>query len=420
MSKPKKILAFVILSLTAGMAYFTPLLKFTFYDQMMASLSLDDVQLNVLSSVYALVNTFVYPISGILGDKYSARKLIALSMFAMAGLTALYSLTTSYPALIAIHAFFGLFAVGTFWAPYIKAIRSLGDESVQGKLFGWSEATRGLGQAVVGFAAVGILSVSAASAGFSNLLRMTAIIYAALGFLVLVAVPNSADDKANSAGSSIKGNMIAILKNPGMWIVTLMIMLGFAVWLLSNTYLTTYSVRVLGISANVASGLGIVRTYVIIVIAGFGGGWLMDKFTYKGKSLFVIFCLCSIMAAGIMLTSPFVPLCIALTMILTLITNVIKATYWSTLGQAGIPLAMTASATGIISFVAFIPESFITIVCGSWLKTAEASGHIASGFTKVFILIMALCLASALIGLMLLKRTKSLEKAGQIRLGAAS
>lgn len=109
-----------------------------------------------------------------------------------------------------------------------------------------------------------------------------------------------------------------------------------------------------------------------------------------------------------------VALCLTLTVVLTLVTNIIKATYWSTFGQAGIPLGLTATATatGIVSFVAFIPESFITIICGGWLKSAEAAGNIAAGFTQIFILMIVLSIISALMSLVLYKRTKAVEKAG--------
>lgn len=415
MSKSRMVFTFIVLSLCAGMAYFTPLLKFTFYDQMMRALSLDDVQLNVLSSVYALVNTLVYPISGILGDKFSTRKMISLSMFGMALLTVWYYFTTDYTTLIVIHAFYGIFAVGTFWAPYIKAIRSLGEESIQSKLFGMSEAARGLGQAAVGFVAVWLISMAATvGSGFSNMLLMMAGVYTVLGVLVLIFLPADQDGQVGSAEISVKGNMLATIKNPGTWIITLMIMSGYAVYLLANTYLTTYSVRVLGISENVASTLGVARTYLIILVAGLGGGWLMDKFTYKGKSFFFIFSLCAIIMAGIMFTSSYVALCLTLTVVLTLVTNIVKATYWSTFGQAGIPLGLTATATGIVSFIAFIPESFITIICGGWLKKAEAGGNIAAGFTQIFILMIVLSMVSAMISLLLLRRTKAIENAGGV------
>ena len=411
----RTVLVFLILSFCAGMAYFTPLLKFTFYDQMMTALSLDDIQLNMLSSVYALVNTIVYPVSGVLGDKFSAKKLIAVSMFGLAVFTVFYAFTTDYVTLILIHAVFGVFAVGTFWAAYIKSIRNLGSEKDQGKLFGMSEGTRGIGQAVVGFIAVWIISIcTGISQGFQMMLLFTAVIYVLLGILVLIFVPDTkAEVKVQAAGKK-ENAFLKAFKIPGTWIAILLLMSGFSLWLLGNTYLTTYSVRVLGISPQTASTLGIVRSYIIVLAAGFVGGWLIDKFTFRGKAFFIFFAVCLAITAGIMGAGKLVGLSIALTIALTLLTNIIKSTYWSILGQAGIPAEMTAMCTGIISFVAFIPEAIITVVCGVWLKNAEAAGNVAAGFNQIFIFMVVWAVLGIAAGILLTRRTKKLKAAGAL------
>lgn len=414
-SRGRTVLLFLILSFCAGMAYFTPLLKFTFYDQMMAALSLDDIQINVLSSVYALVNTIVYPVSGFLGDKFSAKKLIAISMFGMAVFTVLYAFTTAYVPLIIIHAFFGIFAVGTFWTAYIKSIRNLGSEKDQGKLFGMSEGTRGIGQAVVGFIAVWIIALcGGVSLGFKMMLLFTAVIYVVLGVLVLIFVPDTEAVVKDETEGKKENAFLRAFKIPGTWIAILLLMSGFSLWLLGNTYLTTYSVRVLGISSQTASTLGIVRSYIIVLAAGFLGGWLIDKFSFKGKAFFIFFALCLAITAGIMGLGSMVMLSIVLTMALTLLTNIIKSTYWSILGQAGIPPEMTAMCTGIISFVAFIPEAIITVICGVWLTNAEAAGNVAAGFNQIFLFMIFWAVLGILAGALLVRRTKKLKASGAL------
>lgn len=412
-SRGRTVTVFLILSFCAGMAYFTPLLKFTFYDQMMSALSLDDIQINMLSSVYALVNTIVYPVSGVLGDKFSAKKLIAVSMFGLAVFTVFYALTTDYVTLIIIHAFFGIFAVGTFWAAYIKSIRNLGSEKDQGKLFGMSEGTRGIGQAVVGFIAVWIIGICAGiSQGFKAMLLFTAVVYVLLGILVLIFVPDTKAEIKEKTGEKKENAFIKAFKIPGTWIAILLLMSGFALWLLANTYLTTYSVRVLGISPQTASTLGIIRSYIIVLAAGFVGGWLIDKFTFRGKAFFLFFGICIVIVAGIMGAGMVVSLSVALTILLTLLTNIIKSTYWSILGQAGIPPEMTAMCTGVISFVAFIPEAIITVVCGAWLKSAEAAGNVGKGFTQIFVFMIVWAILGLAAGFLLTRRTQKLKSAG--------
>jgi hypothetical protein len=45
----------------------------------------------------------------------------------------------------------------------------------------------------------------------------------------------------------------------------------------------TYGTRVLGLSNELSSTLSIIRSYIIVVVAGFSGGFAMDKFTSKAK-----------------------------------------------------------------------------------------------------------------------------------------
>ncbi|MFR3134199.1 hypothetical protein [Intestinibacter bartlettii] len=67
-------LVLLILSLIAGLMYLTPLLRFSFYDQMMDALNLTDIQIGTLGSVYAIFCVICYPVSGVLADKFSTKK----------------------------------------------------------------------------------------------------------------------------------------------------------------------------------------------------------------------------------------------------------------------------------------------------------------------------------------------------------
>lgn len=232
-------------------------------------------------------------------------------------------------------------------------------------------------------------------------------LYLLLGVLVLKILPEDSHEEALESASNVqKIRPLELLKNPGVWIVTLIVMSGLSLWILANTYLTTYSVRVLGISESTASMLGILRSYLIVFVAGFGGGWLMDRFRYKGKVLFLLFGFSALLIAFLWGDSSVVVLTLGITILLTLFINVIKSTYFSVLGQAGIPAVVTASATGVISFFAFIPESFIALIGGNWLKTAESAGNIGVAFDKIFLMMIAFALSGLLGALLLWVRSK--------------
>ena len=409
----RKWMIFIILSATVAIAYQLPYLRYTFYDQMMAALQLNDVQMGVLASAVSIASTISYPIGGFLANRFSMRSLINLTLAAFVVLTVAFAFTTNYIFLIGIHVLYGFFGIATLWSAYLVGIRSLGDESVQSKLFGFSEATRGILQTLLGFAFLAIMSAAATPIfGFKTMLIVGAVvtgIFLVLGFIFL---PKTEKEEKAEASAEDKVTILDVVKNPGVWITIIILICAYSCWSFGNGYLTTYTVRVGGLSESTASTLGMIRSYVIVFVAGFFGGWFLDRFTYKGKAFIGLF---SLSAAGfvlIMFTAKALAISICLTLLLAFIANIMKATYWSVMGQAGIPAKMTALATGFISLIIFLPDAVLPTIIGSWLSNAEAAGNIAAGFDKIFIMLAVFAVIGVIGAVLLVKRTKSIEKKG--------
>ena len=409
----RKWMIFIILSASVAIAYQLPYLRYTFYDQMMAALQLNDVQMGVLASAVSIASTISYPIGGFLANRFSMRSLINLTLAAFVVLTVAFAFTTNYIFLIGIHVLYGFFGIATLWSAYLVGIRSLGDESVQSKLFGFSEATRGILQTLLGFAFLAIMGVAATPIiGFKTMLIVGAVvtgIFLVLGFIFL---PKTEKEEKSEVAAEDKVTILDVVKNPGVWITIIILICAYSCWSFGNGYLTTYTVRVGGLSESTASTLGMIRSYVIVFVAGFFGGWFLDRFTYKGKAFIGLF---SLSAAGfvlIMFTAKALAISICLTLLLAFIANIMKATYWSVMGQAGIPAKMTALATGFISLIIFLPDAVLPTIIGSWLSNAEAAGNIAAGFDKIFIMLAVFAVIGVIGAVLLVKRTKSIEKKG--------
>ena len=115
--------------------------------------------------------------------------------------------------------------------------------------------------------------------------------------------------------SGLKGFVKAV-KDPSIWIVTFVVMCAYVSWTVGNGYMTTYTVRVLNISQQMASSIGIVRSYIIVLVAGFLGGFVVDRFSYKGNAFIVLFALVAALTAGVIFTSFNVTLCVIITLVL--------------------------------------------------------------------------------------------------------
>lgn len=387
MEKRKKNIALVILSMIAGIMFLAPLIRFSFYDQMMAALRLTDIQIGTLGSIYGVAYVIAFPFSGILAEKFNARMLLVLSAVGMSLVTVWYAMFPGFAILCAIHVLYGIFSVGTFWSPYLKAVRNLGPESEQGRLFGMSEGIRGLSQAAVAFACLFAMAlVTTMAAGFRAALLINAGVFALLAIAAFFFLPK-AEKETEQAGEgeygkkeSIASLAVAALKSSSTWICIFVILCGYTIWTTANSYMGTYGTRVLGLSNELSSTLSIIRSYIIVFVAGFSGGFVMDKFSSKGKGLLLAFSAAGICVAGIFLSSNFVILCVAITLLLAYMANVIKSTYWSIMGEAGIPLATTGMATGVISLIGLTPDIFTGPIIGRFLHYGETRGNIETGF----------------------------------------
>lgn len=410
----RKLMIFIILSATVAIAYQLPYLRYTFYDQMMAALQFNDVQMGVLASAVSVTATLGYPVGGILANRYSTRTLINLSLAGFVVLTVLFAFTTNYAFLIGIHILYGFFGSATLWSAYLVGIRNLGDESIQSKLFGFSEAIRGVIQTLIGFLFLAIIGMFATPVvGFKTMLIAGAVVtgvFLVLGFIFLPK--ESKDFVAKEDECNDKVTIVDVVKNPGVWIIIITLISAYSCWSFGNGYLTTYTVRVGGLSEGTASTLGMIRSYIIVLAAGFFGGWLLDRFTYKGKVFIILFGISAAGFALVMFSSQVLAVCICLTLLLAFVANIMKSTYWSLMGQAGIPAKMTALATGFISFIIFLPDAVLPPVIGSWLTAAEAAGNVALGFNKIFIMLIAFAILGVIGSILLVRRTKAIEKLG--------
>ena len=107
-------------------------------------LGLTNTELGTAQAVYGVVAMLTYFPGGPLADRFSARKLITLSL----GTTAvggLYMATIpGFHGSIFIWGFFGFTTILLFWAALIRATRDWGGTDEQGSAYGLLEGGRGL------------------------------------------------------------------------------------------------------------------------------------------------------------------------------------------------------------------------------------------------------------------------------------
>lgn len=423
MNKKLKLVALVILSVMAGMVYLTPFLRFTFYDQMIEALQITDVQIGTLGAIYGIFALIGYLPGGFLAEKFSAKNLLIISAIGMFAATAWYALYPGFTALCIIHGMYGTFSIVTFWSAYLKAVRNLGTEEEQARLYGSSEAIRGIGQAVISFGCLAVVNgFTQAAVGFRLALVINAIVFLLLTVAILLFIPGSSKGTDESKDTdeyerskdvvAKKENLLVtavdLVKSPSIWICIFVIISGFTVWTTVNGYMGTYGTRVLHLSGGLSSTLSIIRSYVVVIFAGLVGGVIIDKFSCKGKGLMVAFLAEIIAVIGIFLTSNLVFVCIAVTLLLGFFVNVVKSTYWSILGEAGIPREKTGLATGIISIVGFTPDVFSAPIVSRFIQYGEQQRNVELGFNIMLAWVAVWGVLGAIAAFILKRHTKSI------------
>ena len=438
----KQLPSLLILSLIAGLVYLTPFLRFSFYDQMKEALQISDLQMGSIGFIYGLFNVLGYIPTGFIAEKFSTKKMLILSCLGMAVTTIWYSTFPDFWCIMVIHALYGVFSVWTFWSPYLKAIRSLASDQQQSTIYGLSEGIRGVGQTIVSFLCLAALgSMVPASLGFRIVLWINIAVFILLMCLTIFLIPDldhkkskkrikkaenfsrSGDNSYSSAGNNpttleTLKEFPKLLKYPGTWICIAVIMCAYCLWNTINGYLGTYTTRVLSIPTSLSSTLSIIRSYLIVFIAGFTGGFMLDKFRLRGKGLLLFFLCAAACSIGLCFFVPFVALSVLLTLVLAYVINVLKATYWSILGDAGIPREKTGAATGVISLIALTPDFFTSPIISRFITYGEQHGNAVFGFRLMFVWILVWSAAGIIGCWVLCLHSESLRVKAAVRTAA--
>lgn len=417
MSRGKRNFLLFLISIMCQLIYIVPYIRFYFYDQYVMAYNLTNLQLGNLGSLYGLVALFSYFIGGFFADRFSIKSLMAFSFFVCAGLAFWETTFPSYNVLMVIYALFAFFNSATMWPAYIKFVRSLGTNEEQGRLYGISEALRG----VLGCAAgLGLLALVVKFAdvriGVQAIIIALGISYVVFGVLSIIFLPKNSivpeltdKDTKDEGKHATMDHFKKAIKMPELWILAIFMFACYSTFITGVNYLSTYTTQILGISPELSSALGIIRNYGILFIAGILGGFLADR--SKSRIMFIVYVMAVVVILAIIM--PFlkgmVTLSLVISLILPLFYYMIKAVYFSVMGDAGIPFALTGIASGILSFIAMSPDAFITTIMGAWIDQDPVTG-----FNKIFIWMIVWGIVAIVFALLINKRNKARKANGQL------
>lgn len=363
--------------------------------------AINNTQLGGAMSVYGVVAMVSYVLGGPLADRFSTRRMMALALVSTA-LGGMYLWTIpSFKGLVAVYALWGVSTILLFWAGLMRATREWGGEATQGRAFGLLDGGRGLVSALLATLGTALFALSA-DENADALQTADALRFVIIGFVCLTLaaalgvwwlLPETEQRESESRFQIAKLRSIASL--PGIWLQALIIVCAYVAYKGTDD-LSLMTRDALGVSDVEAAWVGTLAFW-IRPIAAVSAGFLADRI---GGAKTVGLCFALLVAADLgvaagvlgpvhtLLFGSIVGTCVAV--------YALRGVYFALLPDAGVPLALTGTAVGIVSLVGYTPDVFFGPLMGWILDRKEGAARhqdlflVLSGFALVGLVATAL------------------------------
>ncbi len=401
---------FLILVLGGGTIYKLANLKDAFYVPMQEFMGLSHTEIGMLLSANAVIATALFVLGGLLADRYETRRLIPLGLIGT-GCLGLYLAT--FPPFSNLLIVFSLLAVCAdclFWPSLLKAIRNLGDDQEQGRLFGLLEGGRGVVDTLVAFAALGVfVAMGSGENGLKSAILFYSVIDLLAGTLTWFLLKGGNTQPVAKPKHGLT-NLMEAIKVPGIWLVSLNVFMVYIVYC-GLTYFIPYLKEMYGLPVALVGAYGIINQYFLKILGGPAGGFIADK-QFKSTSRYLKWAFMALLPlmAVIMLIpkSPgFIYAGMAATLSFALIVFSMRGVFWAPMGEVGIPQHITGSAFGIGCLIGYAPGMFAYVIYGAILDHFPAQ----QGYNYVFTLMSLLAVVGFVVSSLLCRAVRKKAQA---------
>ncbi|CAM3716273.1 nitrate/nitrite transporter [Erysipelothrix urinaevulpis] len=403
MSQGKKYFLVGLLGFMFSAAYLLPYIKYVFNDALIAGLGITNQQSGMLLSVYAVINAITLIPGGYISDKYSQRKIITVSALGTGIITIIFAFNMNYTMALITWTVLGFTTIFAFWGSVIKAVRMLGTEDEQGRLYGFYAGFQGVVNTVVALGAAYVFSLFAAQA---DGLKSVLIMYGSLNILgavmFWVLYPKELDVSDENAEPISVKDLITVLKMPATWLLSLIIFSIYGVFS-GSTLMTSYVTDVLLITGTVGTLIAIFRTYIARAIFSPVGGILSDKTKKPSKNIMISSIITAALIVVLMLFGKQLgnigALLVIIASSITIYMNF--GVMWATSEELKIPRKLYGSVIGVASIIGYAPDFFMHAMFGSWIDQ-----HGADGYRFIFMFLIFLALIGVVTSFVISQKSK--------------
>lgn len=403
LSSGRRWLILIIASMGSSIIYAPAYLKAVFYDPLQKALGVTNTQLGQVFSAYAITALICYLPSGIIADKVRMRTLASVGFISTAVLTFVYAMLPSIGMLYAVFVLMGITTILIWWGVRYKLVRLVSKEDEYPRRIGLSYGIYGVAGLLIGLVSTAIVAAVGENLGLgvSIYLYFLAGVILLLGILSALFIPKFAGEIKAEGGFSLT-EFVQALRNPVVWIAA--VSLFFVYFFYTGvTYTTPYMTGVLGVSLAAATVVANIRNYGITLLSGPAFGALANRF--KPSVVIAIGSLVFIVALLAMMYLPttaavMVVACV-LVVVLGFIANGAFSVVSAQLTEGKVPLAYFGAATGLLSIIGFLPDTFSSTWFGSIMDAqTDAAGNVQAGaYHQIFWILIASAVLAAVASL---------------------
>lgn len=367
----------------------------SYYTLFANGLHLTNTQVGVCMTMVGIVTTVGYLFGGILGDIFPTRTLMLVSHGGCAACLVYMMTLPSYGQMIVLEFLLGFFAIGTYWGAMTRFIKSLGDKSMEGKLYGLFYGCCGLSGSVIGFIVAGIVARSGDVGGLRALLGLFAGVNLLAAIVIFFLYRGYKPIEDDSEKFSM-ADLLEVLKMPDVWIVGLVTLCAEMIYSVM-AYVAPMLQDSFAVSAAVITIVVTIRVHCCRLITSPVSGILVDKLKSPLKVLSFSM-ICSIIIVGAITLMPWTPafawIAIVGVIVMAILFNLSTTCWFTTVVEVGVPERVRATAVGLACAITFSGDMW-TYSLGGWLADTYGS----NGYRYYFIM----CIVFFVLGLVLIK-----------------
>lgn len=392
MSAIRRWLEMTCLALSGGIIFMLPFLREVYYIPLQQALRISNTQLGWLSGIFGATSMICYFPGGWLADRFSPRKLMALSLWATGTAGLCFAAFPSFPVSMLIHAFWGVSITLTFWSALIKAVRHWAPAGAQGRAFGILESGRGIAE--LGSSSA-FLAVFAWLGSGARALARVVILFSLANILLGLMTWLVIDDRVReSPQEKPPGRTIglmevrAVLRMRAVRLISAVILTAYsAYW--GAYYFTPYATDVFMMSVALGGAIGVGKMWLKPFVAPLAG-YVADR---AGVARTVARCFAVLVVSFLVFAflpgrAALVPVLIANAAVASLAIFAQRGIYFALLEEGSVPLPVTGTATGFVSVAGYAPDVFMPLLGGVLLDRYPGP----PGYRLLFLFIAILCL----------------------------